>query len=42
MFLVGICCGLTELKGLFEKCVDFNRGLLMILLDLRFYSDSLI
>lgn len=42
VFLVGICCGLSELKGLFEKCIGFNRGLLMILLDLNYCNGSLI
>lgn len=42
VFLVEICCGLPELYGLFEKCIGFNRGLLMILLVLNCCNGSLI
>lgn len=42
VFLVRICCGLTELEGLFEKCIGFNRGLLVVLLILNCCSDDLI
>ena len=42
MFLVKICYVLPELEGLFEKCIGFNRGLLMILLGLSCCNGSLI
>lgn len=42
VFLVVICCGLTELEGLFEKCIGFNRGLLVVLLDLNCCGGDLV
>ena len=42
VFLVKICYGLPELEGLFEKCIDFNKGLLMVLLVLSCCDDGLI
>ena len=42
VFLIGVCCGFTELDVIFKKCAGFSRGSLMILLDLNYCDNGFV